>query len=147
MRHANAEPHAAGGDRCRRLTQKGQERARIVAEALRERGWCPDHVVCSAHVRAMETLVHMIPAWLEPPPTQFEPALWGMSGQELVRLAESLLPPSGRVLVLAHNPGIWEATGAFGPLPARFPPACLFAVERADPSEPWTVQPSVSRDR
>jgi phosphohistidine phosphatase len=55
IRHAKAEEFGPEGDLSRRLTQRGREDARRVAEVLQGRGLRPSALVTSPAVRARET--------------------------------------------------------------------------------------------
>lgn len=62
MRHAKAEDSYEVTDYDRALTTKGWGQAERVGQLLAERGYTPDHVICSAAKRTRQTLEGVLSA-------------------------------------------------------------------------------------
>lgn len=105
MRHARAEPGAAGGDRARPLSAEGLHDARRMGRALAERGFRPDLALVSDARRTRQTWdqVHEAMGDVE---VRIESALYNASPDTLRHAVEAAEDHAGCLLVLAHNPGV-----------------------------------------
>jgi len=143
IRHAKAEPHVGRGDHERRLTGRGRDDARQVAEALAARRMLPDLLIHSGAARARETAEIMAAAWRGKVALQEDDGLYDASLTTL--LAHTRALPRGRECVglVGHNPSLGELAAALtgsGAAPdlrrlaAKYPTGAVavleFAVER-----------------
>ncbi len=104
FRHGKTESRAPSGeDFDRRLTERGQRDARLVADALAAAGHAPDRALVSAAARARETWAAAAPAF-PGAAVETRPELYDADARTLLTTGQS---PLGRtVMVVAHNPGL-----------------------------------------
>ncbi|QUX29049.1 histidine phosphatase family protein [Nocardiopsis akebiae] len=129
MRHAQAENGFEDFERG--LTDRGRSQAEAVGRLLAERGYVPDHVICSAARRTRQTLDGVLGA-MEPgvrPEVDYSEAAYSAGVDTLLELVNQVDPDAGTVLVVAHNPTVAQLAGAFLGGPAAYPPATVAAVE------------------
>ncbi|MEV6821862.1 histidine phosphatase family protein [Nocardiopsis dassonvillei] len=129
MRHAQAENGFEDFERG--LTDRGRSQAEAVGRLLAERGYVPDHVICSAARRTRQTLDGVLGA-MEPgvrPEVDYSEAAYSAGVDTLLELVNQVDPDAGTVLVVAHNPTVAQLAGAFLGSPAAYPPATVAAVE------------------
>lgn len=128
MRHAQAENGFEDFERG--LTDRGRSQAEAVGRLLAERGYVPDHVICSAARRTRQTLDGVLGA-MEPgvrPEVDYSEAAYSAGVDTLLELVNQVDPDAGTVLVVAHNPTVAQLAGAFLGSPAAYPPATVAAV-------------------
>lgn len=129
MRHAQAENGFEDFERG--LTDRGRSQAEAVGRLLAERGYVPDHVVCSAARRTRQTLDGVLGA-MEPetrPEVDYSEAAYSAGVDTLLELVNQVDPDARTVLVVAHNPTVAQLAGAFLGNPAAYPPATVAVVE------------------
>jgi phosphohistidine phosphatase len=129
MRHAQAENGFEDFERG--LTDRGRSQAEAVGRLLAERGYVPDHVICSAARRTRRTLDGVLGA-MEPgvrPEVDYSEAAYSAGVDTLLELVNQVDPDAGTVLVVAHNPTVAQLAGAFLGSPVAYPPATVAAVE------------------
>ena len=104
VRHAHAEPPAAGGDdHARPLSAIGRQEAAGAGDWLREHGLRPDRVLCSSAARARQTLEGM--GEMGTADVREEPAIYEASPGTLAALADANRD-AGRLMLVGHNPGL-----------------------------------------
>ena len=140
LRHGEAEPRAAGGDRERALTPRGRADAQLSGRAMAASGFIPDAVRVSPAVRARQTWEAARAAFPSPPEAQETPQLYDAPPARLSQVAEAARADA--VLLVAHNPGLPALADLLTGDPrlsGGFPPAA-FAVLRLDaPGAPWRL--------
>lgn len=110
MRHAKAEPGAAGQDDFDRgLAGRGDHDAREMGEYLRRIGAVPDLVVTSDAKRARKTAELAAGAAGVAKPLHLERALYDAAGSVWIDVLRALPRKVERPLVVAHMPGIAQA--------------------------------------
>jgi phosphohistidine phosphatase len=112
IRHAEAKAIGEDGiatDFDRSLTEHGKSQAAAMAKALAERGLCPDVILASPYVRAMETAT-IVAAVLTPDRL---PVV-----NEFLRLEEmrprkltAALPAGKRIVLVGHMPDLAQYAG------------------------------------
>jgi len=108
LRHAKAEPLAAGGgDIDRPLATRGREDASIMGRVLAAEGLVPDLALVSDSRRTRETWDCLAPAFPDARPA-FSRGLYNATAEELMEEVEAAAPLGETVMVVAHNPGIHE---------------------------------------
>ncbi len=118
LRHADAEPHGTREDSQRRLTERGEQQARVAGIALARIGESFDAVLFSPKVRARQTAEIAAEGWSESERgklAEYRPLASGFgAGQALDAMAG--LGADGRLLLVGHEPDlsrvIGELTGA-----------------------------------
>jgi phosphohistidine phosphatase len=106
LRHAKSSwDDASIHDRDRPLAKRGRKAARLVGAHLRASSLLPDLVLCSAAVRARETLER-----LELPDAQarIEDRLYAAGGPEILACIRDEGAAAATLLVIGHNPGVHD---------------------------------------
>lgn len=104
LRHAHAEPPAAGqDDLARALSPTGLDEARAAGDWLREHGLKPDRVLCSPAVRTQQTLAAL--GELGCDDVREDQAIYEASPGTLAELADAH-HDARRLLLVGHNPGL-----------------------------------------
>ena len=107
LRHAKSDwgdPSLADFDRP--LNDRGRKVAPRVGEWLREEGFAPDLVLCSAAKRAQETLALVAHAVGGEVPVRSEQDLYMADPDRILAIIRSSPDNVERLLVIGHNPGI-----------------------------------------
>ena len=107
MRHAEAEraAPAGGGDRGRPLSARGRDDARSLGQALRDRGFSPDHALISSAARTVQTwdLVHEALGDVQ---VEVLDSLYNAESETMRHAVEDREDQVGCLIVVAHNPGV-----------------------------------------
>jgi phosphohistidine phosphatase len=108
LRHAKAEPRAAGGgDIDRPLAKRGQEDAALMGRVLAARGLKPDLALVSDSVRTRETWDRLAPAF-PAARAAFSHGLYNATPEEVLEEIEAASDTADTMIVVAHNPGLHE---------------------------------------
>jgi phosphohistidine phosphatase len=137
LRHAKSDwPDVP--DRDRPLAKRGKRDAPVVGRWLREHGYLPDVVVCSAARRTRQTWDLMAPELGGSPSVTFEPRAYAASAMTLLYLVRELPAAPTSALLIGHNPGIEELATSLAEPPdggdapgLRFPTAAMAVLEFA----------------
>jgi phosphohistidine phosphatase len=137
LRHAKSDwPDVP--DRDRPLAKRGQRDAPVIGRWLREHGYQPERVICSAALRTRQTWDLVAPELGGSPSVTFEPRAYAASAITLLYLVRELPAACRSVLLVGHNPGVselastlLEAAGneAPGSPGLRFPTAAAAVLE------------------
>jgi phosphohistidine phosphatase len=130
LRHAKSDwPDVP--DRERPLAKRGRRDAPVVGRWLRERGYLPDTVVCSAARRTRQTWELVARELDGSPSVTFEPRAYGAGAMTLLYLARELPGRCRAALIIGHNPGISDlaASLAGDEFHLRFPTAAVAVLE------------------
>lgn len=149
MRHAkSARDDPSLGDFDRPLAARGRGAAPRMAAHMRDEGLTPDHVICSAAVRAVETWALMAPLFDGDIPMAEDEALFHAGPQGMLAALRASPDDADKALLIAHSPGIEGLAAALtGPesdreayarLGAKFATAAL-AVIAFDDVDDWRV--------
>ena len=107
LRHAKSDwPDVP--DRDRPLAKRGRRDAPRIGRWLREHGYQPDVVVCSAARRTRQTWDLVAPELGGTPAVRFEPRAYAASAMTLLYLAQELPSRYRTALLIGHNPGLSE---------------------------------------
>jgi len=130
LRHAkSAWPDVPDQDRP--LAKRGQRDAPVIGRWLRDHGYQPDTVICSAARRTRQTWELVARELGGSPSVTFEPRAYAANAMTLLYLVRELPAASRAALLVGHNPGIAElATSLALPpdhddAPIRFPTAAV----------------------
>ncbi|MDP6706636.1 MAG: histidine phosphatase family protein [Alphaproteobacteria bacterium] len=142
MRHGEAASAAAGdGDHERALTEAGRQAAAAIARELVERGPAPDLVLCSSARRARETWSVVADEMARLPQVTTEEGLYLAPAPALVERLVLLAPSAAAVLLIGHNPGLYQlalglagdgAAEAMATLERGFPAGAVAMLEFVD---------------
>ena len=140
MRHAKSswgDPSLE--DFQRPLAPRGLDAAPRMAAYMRDQGLSPDHVICSAAVRALETWELMAPLFGGDISMASHEGLFHAGPRALLDALRRCPEDRGRLLLIAHSPGIESLAVAltgpgfdrevYGRLCAKFPTAALAVIE------------------
>jgi phosphohistidine phosphatase len=106
----------------------------VIGRWLRDHGYLPDAVVCSAALRTRQTWELVAPELGGSPPVSFEPRAYAASALTLLYLVRELPARCWSGLLIGHNPGIAELAGSLASpgaagQPIRFPTAAVAVFE------------------
>ena len=128
LRHAKSDwPDVPDQDRP--LAKRGRRDAPVIGRWLRDRGYLPDTVICSAARRTRQTWELVVPELGGSPSVTFEPRAYAANAMTLLYLVRELPAASRAAMLVGHNPGVAElATSLAQPpdhddAPIRFPTA------------------------
>ncbi len=148
LRHAkSAWPDVPDQDRP--LAKRGRRDAPVIGRWLREHGYLPEVVVCSAARRTRQTWKLVAAELGGSAAVTFEPRAYAATALTLLYLVRELPAASRSALLIGHNPGVSDLAasltaspdGAAAPVPS-FPTAAVAILELAgdwadlDPSAP-----------
>ena len=108
LRHAKSGVDETAEDHERRLSRRGREAARRVAESLEAALGGLDLVLCSTALRTRETAELVLAGFAAPPRILHEDALYLAGRAVLLRRLRRLDESAGSVMVIGHNPGLHE---------------------------------------
>jgi phosphohistidine phosphatase len=108
LRHATAAASGPEGDASRPLTPAGVKEAEAVGRFMKASGLDLDGVVCSSAVRARQTAEGVLRGMESRRQAETVPELYNASGSELLRWLQDHGKDNGRLLVVAHMPGVGE---------------------------------------
>src|SRR5579859_6878867 len=137
LRHAKSDwPDVP--DRDRPLAKRGQRDAPVVGRWLRDQGYQPEIVICSAALRTRQTWDLVAPELGGSPSVTFEPRAYAASAITLLYLVRELPAACRSVLLVGHNPGVSELASTLveaagnetpGSPGLRFPTAAVAVLE------------------
>src|ERR1700749_3755753 len=107
LRHAKSDwPDVPDQDRP--LAKRGRRDAPVIGRWLRDQGYRPQLVICSAALRTRQTW-DLVGAELGGPPSvTFEPRAYAASALTLLYLVRELPAACSSALLIGHNPGVSE---------------------------------------
>jgi len=105
LRHGKSAYPDKVKDHDRPLAPRGVRQAGLAGKAIRRFGHDVDLVLCSTAVRARATLEQAA----VDAPVRHLPALYGATGDEILKLVEAERGDAATVLVVGHDPGLAEA--------------------------------------
>ena len=136
LRHARAEREAPGlADHDRPLDERGRRDAAAVGRHLLREGLVPDRILSSTAVRACATAQRVADSCRYEGQVRTSSRLYLGDCLELLGALQELDPSCGRVLVVAHNPGVGELLRLLTGESRAVPPAALAPVHL--PIESW----------
>ena len=116
LRHAKSDwPDVP--DRERPLAKRGRRDAPVVGRWLRDHGYLPDVVICSAARRTRQTWELVAPELGGSPSVTFEPRAYAASALTLLYLVRELPGTCRAALLIGHNPAIAELAASLAEPP------------------------------
>lgn len=109
MRHAKSSWDLAGQkDFVRPLNKRGRQAASLMGQFLQEQKLEPDFILSSPAQRTRETLEKLRPFLSSATQVSFSPALY-LASARLIRAEIASVPDHvNRLMILGHNPGLWD---------------------------------------
>ncbi len=110
LRHAQALPTEVGAtDKERRLSPKGAGDAQALGSAMLHRHYIPDIIYCSAATRTRQTMENLLEGMGGPEiETHLLDTLYDAGRAEVLNLVQETDNRNGNILVIGHNPTIYE---------------------------------------
>ena len=126
MRHAKpVDPDGQIPDHTRPLSEDGKIQARLIGAALQARGYGPDIIWCSDAARTRQTALNLIRSLDGAQSITYSAEFYHASARQVLSLCANQEPPTGRLMLLGHNPGWAELHRYFTGQSQDFPPgAC-----------------------
>ncbi|HEX4437361.1 MAG TPA: histidine phosphatase family protein [Solirubrobacteraceae bacterium] len=114
LRHAEAEPHGSREDAARRLTERGEQQARVAGVAIAQLGADFDAVLFSPKVRAAQTAMLAAEAWEEPQRALLAEHAPLAAGFDAHQALDAMAGFGGecRVMLVGHEPDLSQLAGA-----------------------------------
>lgn len=104
LRHAKAAVAQPGQkDFDRGLDERGQTDAPRIADAMREKGYLPQHILCSPAVRTRMTLHGVMGAYDDPPTIDYHESFYSGAPEDYWAALQGL-EGGGDVMIVGHNP-------------------------------------------
>ncbi|MFE3461285.1 SixA phosphatase family protein [Nocardiopsis aegyptia] len=133
MRHAKADVGHGEEDFDRPLNDRGHLQAANVGRLLAERGYAPDHVICSGSRRTRQTLkgvLHEL-GLAGTPEVDYSDEVYSAGPDQLLETINRLDTSAETVLVVGHNPTIAQLAAGFlgDDTLTRYAPATVAVVE------------------
>lgn len=138
MRHAKSSWGDENlSDHDRPLNKRGQKGADLIAKTLTAKDYQPDMIWSSDAERTKETARRMIQIIPGAQKILYQPEFYMAGALHVLDLLRTSDEPSGRLMLLGHNPG-WEGlfeyfTGQY----QRFPTGACAVLLRKDVSADW----------
>lgn len=131
LRHAKSSWKDEGlADHDRPLNKRGKKAAPLMGQLLRREGLLPDLVLSSTAVRARRTAEEALAAAAYEGPLELLDELYLASPGTLLDVAARVPAESvGRLLLVAHNPGMEDLVGILSGRTGPFPTAALAAFD------------------
>lgn len=108
LRHAKSSWKEAGEDHERPLSRRGREAARRIGRTLPAATGALDLVLCSSARRARETLEPVLALYAPRPHILIEGGIYLASRERLLERLQQLAEEDGNVLLIGHNPALFE---------------------------------------
>jgi phosphohistidine phosphatase len=106
LRHAHAEPHTLRfSDFDRSLDERGQEAGKAIATHLSQKAITFDFVMCSAALRAQETLEPLRPI-LGTSDIEISENFYNIPEEKILDHLRQVSDEKHKILYIGHNPGI-----------------------------------------
>ena len=153
LRHAKAAREAGGGDRERRLTERGRRDAALMGAHIHDSGLVPDLAVASDSQRTRETMELAASALPQRVRILIEPSLYLASEYVLLASLRQTPPRIRTLLFCGHNPGMADfAIGLSGSgepaainlMSEKFPTAALAVLTFGGPDPDTRTWSSVT---
>lgn len=136
LRHAKSSwDDPALADHERPLNHRGQKDAPNVGKWLREHKLLPDLVLCSAALRARQTVEAVVEAAKFASPVHFEERFYDANPETWIDALVNLPEEADRVLLVGHNPTLQELVMELSGKMVALPTAAL--VEISLPLKKW----------
>lgn len=108
LRHAKSSWKEGGEDHERPLSRRGREAAHRIGRGLPQAIGALDLVLCSSARRTRETLDLVLAAFAPRPHILIEHGLYLASPEQLLERLRGLSEEDGNVLLIGHNPALFE---------------------------------------
>lgn len=143
LRHAQAASAKGHADHERILTERGQAQAVTLGKTMSQKGYQPELVYCSFATRTRQTYDGLSVS-LEPGKVEYSEQIYYASRGELLDIIQKTSDEVSSILLVAHNPSIYELAVMLSSDQARlsmgYNPATLSVLDCA--CENWAdIQP------
>lgn len=126
LRHAQALNDAHHGDFYRTLSAQGHTQAKAVADFIIDNTIEIDAIIASSAVRTVQTATHIAQALhISPTAINMQKSLYESSTHNLLQHLSSIDDSHNCVLIVGHNPAVFELAVHFSDGVLHVPPATL----------------------
>lgn len=111
LRHAKSswdDPYLDDFDRP--LSKRGRRAAKDVAQYMDDKGWRPDHVLCSSALRTRQTLERLSKDWPDAVRIEFKNGLYHAAADKILLRLQKAPNGADKVMIVGHNPGLQDFT-------------------------------------
>lgn len=130
MRHAKSSWNNANmSDHDRPLATRGKKAAPEMAEWLVKNHYIPELICCSTACRALETAELVVSYLAKDVPMEVLGGLYHAPPETLKVVASQVAVDVSRVMIVAHNPGMYELLNQFTAKNTLFPTAAIACLE------------------
>jgi len=138
MRHAKSSwSDGSLSDHERPLNKRGRRAAEMVGQALTARGYPPDIIWSSDSKRTRETAMLLIRAIPGAQSIEYSGDFYHASERQVLALCQKQAEPTGRLMLLGHNPGWGGLHYYFTGQSHRFPTAACTVLQRINGTQDW----------
>jgi phosphohistidine phosphatase len=128
MRHAKAGELPGGPDFERALKPRGRSDSAAAGKWLREQGYQPDAVICSAARRTRQTWQYVSEALGAPADFSAEQRLYEADAGEVIEIIGETPADVGTLLYIGHNPAAADAVAILTGQEPPFPTAAIAVI-------------------
>jgi len=128
MRHGKAGELPGGPDFERALRPRGRSDAVAAGEWLRERGYTPDAVLCSAARRARQTWHYVSQALGGEPEVETQERLYHADAGQLLEIIRETTDDVTTLMYVGHNPAAVELVAELTGSEPHFPTSAIAVV-------------------
>jgi phosphohistidine phosphatase len=133
MRHAKAGELPGGPDAERALRPRGRRDATAAGRWLRDRGLCPDLVLCSPARRARQTWAQVAAELPAGPRMREDPLLYLAGAGQLLDIIRDAPAQAATLMYVGHNPAAGQLAAALTGLELGFPTCAIAVIELPGP--------------
>jgi phosphohistidine phosphatase len=129
MRHGQAGELPGGPDIERALTPQGRGDSAAAGAWLRDGGYRPDQVICSAARRARQTWQHVSEVLGSHPALATEQRVYRANAAELAEIVREVPDEVRTLMVVGHNPAFGELSAMLTGAEMAFPAGAIAVIE------------------
>lgn len=139
MRHAKSSwSHGSLTDHERALNSRGEKAAVAVGQALVARNYAPDIIWSSDSTRTRQTAMRLIRAIPGAQTVNYDSNFYHASAQQVLAICGKQIEPTGKLMLLGHNPGWAELHSYFTGQSHAYPTgACTVLTRLYDSDGDW----------
>jgi phosphohistidine phosphatase len=129
MRHAKAGELPGGPDFERGLKSRGRRDSAAAGEWLRDSGYLPDVVICSAARRTQQTWQRVAEVLGGTPDVSIDTRLYSAGAEDVLAIVGETPAEAGTLLYVGHNPAAAELVAILTGTEPHFPTAAIAVIE------------------
>ena len=143
MRHAKSSwSDGTLTDHERPLNKRGEKAAIAVGQALVARGYAPDVIWSSDSTRTRQTAMRLIRAIPGAQTVNYDSNFYHASAQQVLNICGKQIEPTGKLMLLGHNPGWAELHIYFTGQAHDYPTGACTVLKRKNESDGDWLDPA-----